>query len=419
MGMTIIEKILARASGSDHVSVGEIVVCRVDRIILLDFPFTNGTEPLPRRICDPDRVSVIMDHGVPAPSVQDAIGNAKTRKFVRQHGIKSFFDVGNHGIAHQVVLEQGLAVPGQVLACTDSHTCASGALNCAARGLGRMEMLQILCTGQTWYKVCPTVRYVLKGKKAPGVFGKDVFLAIAGKYGDAPNQNQEFGGPGLAQLPFDDRATLSTMAAEVSVEFSTFPADQVAYDYLKGASRGAWNPVEPDRDAQYLDVREIDLEQLEPFVARPDFVPNNTCPVEELSGTPVQQAFIGSCANGKLSDIRVAAEIVRGRRVHPETRLIVTPASQKVYLEAVRSGYVETLVEAGAVVTNSTCGACFGYHMGVVGPGENCITSSTRNFKGRMGSPDSRVYIGSSATVAASALAGCITDPRRYLKVTV
>lgn len=418
MGMTMIEKILARASGRDRVSVGDIVVCQVDRIVLLDLPFTSGTEPSPRRIVDPDRVAVVMDHAVPAPSIQDAVGHNKARDFVRQHGIKNFYDVGNHGICHQVILEEGLAVPGQVLACMDSHTCASGALNCAARGLGRIEMLQILCTGQTWYKVCPTVRYVLKGKKGPGVYGKDIFLAIAGKYGDAANQNQEFGGPGLAMLPFDDRATISTMAAEVSAEFSTFPADQVTRDYLKGKSQQSWKPVESDPDAEYLDVREIDLDSLEPWVSRPDFVPHNTCPVGELSGVPVQQAFIGSCANGKLEDLRTAAEIVKGRRVHPDTRLIVTPASQKVYLQAVRLGYVETLVEAGAVVTNSTCGACFGYHMGVVGPGENCITSSTRNFKGRMGSPDSNVYIGSSATVAASALAGCISDPRQYLKAS-
>ena len=416
MGMTMIEKILARASGREQVSVGDIVVCQVDRIVLLDLPFTSGTEPPPKRIVDPDRVAVILDHAVPSPSIQDSVGHNKARAFVRQHGIKSFYDVGNHGICHQVILEEGLAVPGQVLACMDSHTCASGALNCAARGLGRIEMLQILCTGQTWYKVCPTVRYVLKGRKQPGVYGKDIFLSIAGKYGDAANENQEFGGPGLAMLPFDDRATISTMAAEVSAEFSTFPADQVTQDYLKGKSRQPWNPVDPDPDARYLDVREIDLDSLEPWVSRPDFVPHNTCPVGELSGVPVQQAFIGSCANGKLEDLRTAAEIVKGRRVHADTRLIVTPASQKVYLQAVRLGYVETLIEAGAVVTNSTCGACFGYHMGVVGPGENCITSSTRNFKGRMGSPDASVYIGSSATVAASALAGCITDPRRYLK---
>lgn len=416
MGMTMIEKILARASGSAQVSPGDIVVCHVDRIVLLDLPFTTGTEPWPRRVCDPERIAVIMDHAVPSPSVLDSAGHAKARAFVRQHGIRHFYDVGNHGICHQVMLEEGLAVPGTVLACMDSHTCASGALNCAARGLGRIEMLQILCKGQTWYKVGPTVRYVLKGNKAAGVYGKDVFLAIAGRYGDAANENQEFGGPGLASLPFDDRATIATMAAEVSAEFSTFPIDDVARRYLEGRIAKAWEPVEPDADARYLDVREIDLDALEPYVSRPDFVPNNTCPVGELEGTAVQQAFIGSCANGKLEDIRTAAEIVKGRRVHPDTRLIVTPASQKVHLEAVRRGYAETLIEAGAVFTNSTCGACFGYHMGVVGAGESCITSSTRNFKGRMGSPDSKVYIGSSATVAASALEGRIADPRRYLK---
>ena len=417
MGMSMIEKILARASGVGEVSPGDIVVAHVDRIVLLDLPFTTGTEPWPKRVCDPERIAIVLDHAVPSPSIADSIGHAKARAFAKQHGIR-LFDVGHHGICHQVILEEGLAVPGTVLACMDSHTCASGALNCAARGLGRIEMLQILCKGQTWYKVGPTVRYVLKGRKPAGVYGKDIFLAIAGRYGDAANENQEFGGPGLASLPFDDRATIATMAAEVSAEFCTFPIDEVAQRFLAGRIPRAFEPVEPDADARYLDVREIDLESLEPFVARPDFVPNNTCPVGELEGTAVQQAFIGSCANGKLEDIRTAADIVRGRKVHPDTRLIVTPASQRVHLEAVRLGYVETLIEAGATFTSSTCGACFGYHMGVVGPGESCITSSTRNFKGRMGSPDSKVYIGSSATVAASALEGRITDPRKYLPVT-
>jgi 3-isopropylmalate/(R)-2-methylmalate dehydratase large subunit len=416
MGMTMIEKILARASGRAEVKAGDIVVCHVDSIVLLDMLFTSGTDPLPKRVCDPERISVVLDHGVPSPTIYDSIGHSKARAFAKQHGIRQFYDVGNHGICHQVMLEEGLAVPGTVLACMDSHTCASGALNCAARGLGRIEMLQILCKGETWYKVGPTVRYVLKGRRPSGVYGKDIFLAIAGHYGDAANENQEFGGPGLAGLPFDDRATIATMAAEVSAEFCTFPIDQVAREYLRGRIRRDWTPVESDADASYLDVREIDLDQLEPWVSRPDFVPNNTAPVGELEGTTVQQAFIGSCANGKLEDIRTAAEILRGRRVHPDTRLIVTPASQKVHLEAARRGYIETLIEAGATFTSSTCGACFGYHMGVVGPGERCITSSTRNFKGRMGSPDSEVYIASSATVAASAIEGRIADPRKYLR---
>ncbi|MBI4507913.1 MAG: 3-isopropylmalate dehydratase large subunit [Chloroflexi bacterium] len=415
MGMPMIEKILARSAGRDRVRPGEIVVCEVDRVVMLDLSFTAATEPPPKRLANPSRVAVILDHGAPAPSVIDAAGHQKAREFVQRFGVGRFYDIGHHGICHQVILEEGLALPGQVLACSDSHTCASGAVNCAARGLGRIEVLQILCTGKTWYRVAPTVRYELVGRLAPGVYGKDVFLSIAGRHGDHVNQNVEFGGPGLPGLALDDRSTIATMCAEISAEFATFPADQVVLDYLRGRADEPFAPVDPDLDADYLDVRRVELGQIEPYVSRPDFVPHNTLPVGEVGDVPIHQAFVGSCANGKLQDLRIAAEILRGRRVHPGVRCIVTPASQRVYLEAVRRGYVETLVEAGAVVTNSTCGACFGYHMGVLGPGEVCVTSSTRNFKGRMGSPESRVYLASSATVAASAVEGRIADPRPYL----
>jgi 3-isopropylmalate/(R)-2-methylmalate dehydratase large subunit len=415
MGMTMIEKILARASGQDRVRPGELVVCDVDRIVSLDLEFTSGDGPMPRSVVDPAKIAVVLDHGAPAPSIQDAQGHQKAREFARKFGIEKLYDIGKQGICHEVILEEGLALPGEVLACADSHTCASGVLNCAARGLGSLEMLQIMCTGKTWYKLGPTVRYELTGTKPRGVYGKDVLLAIAGRYGEHSSLNLEFGGPALSQLSIDDRATIATMAAELSAEFATFPADQVVLDYLKGRADHPFTPVEPDPDAEYLDVREINLSELEPCVSRPDFVPNNTISLREVGEVRIDQAFVGSCSNGKLEDLRVAAEIVKGKQVHPGVRFIVTPASQHVYLQALKAGYVEALTEAGAVVTNSTCGACFGYHMGVLGPGEVCITSSPRNFKGRMGSPDSQVYIGSSATVAASALAGRLADPREYL----
>ena len=416
MGMTMIEKILARASGQDHVQPGDIVICEVDKAIQIDGPF-NFTEPIPTRVWDPDRIAVVLDHAVPTPSIADADGQRAARQFVARHGITKFFDIGSQGIVHQVVLEEGLAVPGQLLTCTDSHTCASGAVNCAARGLGRLEMLQVLCTGKTWYRVGPTIRYELVGELPPGAYGKDVFLAIAGRYGEHSNKNVEFGGPGLATLRLDDRATIATMFAEVSAEFATFPADQLVLDFLAGRCSEPFEPVTSDADASYAAVRQVDLADVVPYVARPDYVPHNTVPVTQLEEVRIDQAFVGSCANGKLEDIRIAAEVVRGKKVHAGVRFLVTPASQKVYLQAVRLGYVEALVEAGAVVTNSTCGACFGYHMGVVGAGETCVTSSTRNFKGRMGSPESRVFMASSATVAASAIAGRIVDPRPFLKL--
>jgi 3-isopropylmalate/(R)-2-methylmalate dehydratase large subunit len=260
----------------------------------------------------------------------------------------------------------------------------------------------------------PTVLYEIEGQLPPGVFGKDVFLALAGTHGEHTNRNVEFGGPGVLSLSLDDRATIATMFAEVSAEFAIFPFDGVTELHLRaaGVDESSYVPVTADPDAAYADVRKIRLDETVPMVALPEFVPHNTVPASSLDDCTVNQCFIGSCANGKLSDLAGAAEILKGRRVAPNVRLIVTPASQRVYLEAVRRGYVEILLEAGAVVTNSTCGACWGGHMGVLAPGESCVTSSTRNFKGRMGSPDAKIYLASSTTVAASAVVGHIVDPR-------
>lgn len=421
MGMTMIEKILARHAGVYRVKPGDIVVCEVDKIVQLDLTFSvQGMNAIPLRVARPERIAVILDHTVPAPSVHDAAGHMKAREFVEKFSIEKFFDVGNHGICHQVIMENGLALPGQILSCTDSHTCASGAFNCAARGVGVAEILQIVCTGKTWYKVSPTIKFVLVGKKPGHVFGKDIFLYIAGTFGSAEGYNVEFAGEGIGSLTIDDRATLATMCAEISAEFATFPADHAVASYLKTVTDEEFEPVDSDPDAEYGAVYTIDLSGLEPYLAKPDFVPNNTVPLAGLNEKiKIQQAFVGSCANGKLDDLRIAAGIVKGKKVAPGVRFIVTPASQKVYREAVRLGYVETLLEAGAVVTSSTCGACYGGHMGLIGPGETCITSSTRNFKGRMGSSEARIYIGSSATVAASAVEGYITDPGPHLKGVV
>jgi 3-isopropylmalate/(R)-2-methylmalate dehydratase large subunit len=415
MGMTIIEKILARKAGRDYVEVGEFVVCDVDMTVLIDLQFaTLWASPI--RIADADRLAVIMDHAVPAPSISDADGGVRAREFVAEHGIERFFDVGRHGICHQVIAENGLARPGEILTCTDSHTCAGGAYNTAARGLGPAEVYSIMCTGKTWFQVAPTYRYELIGEKPSVVTGKDIFLHIAGAYGDATNHNLELGGPGLASVPMNDRRTIATQGAEISADFTTFPVDDVARAFLDERADRPYEPADPDRDAPYEAAREVDLSNLEPYVARPGGVAHTAVPISAIEQRPVNQCFIGSCANGQLEDLRIAADILRGQQVAPGVRLIVTPASQAVYAEAVRAGYVEAIADSGAVVTNSTCGACFGYHMGVLGAGEVCLTASTRNFKGRMGSPDAEIYMASPYTVAASAIAGHVVDPR---KVTV
>jgi 3-isopropylmalate/(R)-2-methylmalate dehydratase large subunit len=409
--MTMIEKILARASGRERVEIGDVVVCEVDMTVLIDLQFATMWSS-PTRIADPDRLAVIMDHAVPAPSVADADGGVRARAFVKEFGVERFFDVGRHGICHQVIAENGLARPGEILTCTDSHTCAGGAYNTAARGLGPAEVYSIMCTGKTWFQIAPTVRYDLVGKKPEVVSGKDIFLYIAGTFGDATNHNIEFAGPGLTSVPMNDRRTIATQGAEISADFTTFPADEICRAFLDARTDRPYESADPDSDAAYAAVREVDLSALEPHVARPGGVGLNAVPVSEIERRAVNQCFIGSCANGQLEDLRIAADLLRGRRVAPGVRLIVTPASQAVYTDAVRLGYVQALAEAGAIVTNSTCGACFGYHMGLLGAGEVCITASTRNFKGRMGSPDAEIYMASPHTVAAAAIAGHIIDPR-------
>ena len=414
--MNVVEKLLARAAGREVVERGEIVECSVDVAVLLDIQFGDalGWET-PLRIHDKDQIAVVMDHAVPAARLADAENGTRARQFVKQFGIEKFFDVGRHGICHQVIAEEGLAIPGQMLACTDSHTCAAGAFNCAARGLGPAEMLQVVCTGTTWHVVAPTIRYDLEGSMSAEISGKDIFLYIAGKYGSSINHNLEFGGPGLASVPINDRRTIATQGAEVNADFTIFEFDSVVESYLRPRAQREYEPAAPDDDAVYADRRVIPLEQIEPQVARPGTVIGNSLPVSKVEHVKLDQCFVGSCANGQLEDLAIVADVVKGRTVHPATRFIVTPASQAVYLEAVKLGYVEAIVDAGAVVTNSTCGACFGYHMGVLGPGEVGLTASTRNFKGRMGSADARIYMASPATVAASALTGHITNPSEVM----
>jgi 3-isopropylmalate/(R)-2-methylmalate dehydratase large subunit len=409
--MTIAEKILARKAGADAVRPGDTVTADVDMTVLIDLQFATMWLQ-PNQIADPDKTAIVMDHAVPAPTIKDAAGGPKARTFAEDFGIDKFYDVGRHGICHQVIAENGLARPGQILACTDSHTCAGGACNTAARGLGPAEVYSILCTGRTWFQVSPTIGYELTGELPRGVSGKDVFLHIAATYGDAVNVNLEYGGPGLASIPLHDRRTIATQGAEISADFSLFPCDDILAAHFEQLGISDYEKADPDPGAEYLDVREISLSALEPYVARPGTVSRNGMPVTQIEARKIDQAFIGSCANGQLDDLRIAAEVLRGKQVARGVRLIVTPASQRVYRDAMRLGYLQDIADAGAVVTNATCGACFGYHMGLVGPGEVCLTSSTRNFTGRMGSPEAEIYMASPATVAASAIAGHITDAR-------
>lgn len=412
MGMTMAEKILARHSDRTEVRPGDLVSVSVDWAVDLDMGFSSaGGLNKPIKLFDPERIVVVADHLVPAPSVDVANGLNVMRRYVKEMGIKWLFDVGNQGISHQIVAENGFALPGQILACGDSHTAASGAFNCAARGMGA-EMLYIMAKGQTWFICAPTVRFVLTGELHPRIQPRDVLHHIADVYGDFANTNLEFVGEGARTIPIPGRQTISTMCVEVSAEFALWEADDVLLNYLEGRAKAPFEPAFADPDARFEAVHEIDLAAIEPKVALPGAVPGNVKPARGLGDVKLTQCFIGSCANGRMEDFEIAAEILKGRHVHPDVRLIVTPSSQAQLLAASRRGYVTTLLEAGAVVTASTCGACFGGHMGVLGDDDVCITASTRNYKGRMGSPNAQIYLGSPATVAASAIKGRITDPR-------
>jgi len=415
MGMTMTEKILARASGNATVKPGCVAVVDVATAVLMDMTFLPESWREILRVHDPRKVVIVFDHLVPAPTSQAASAHRTGRAFAAKFGIERLHDVGpDQGICHAVVADRAYALPGTVLVNGDSHTCAAGAFNCAARGVGGPDMLYAVTTGKAWFRVGETVRYDFSGRLPDGVSAKDIFLTIAGKYGAHVNQNVEYGGPGLASISINGRRTLATMGTELSAEFVIFEPDDALLDYVRERNPQRFEPAHPDPDAVYHDRRSVDLATLEPLVALPDAVVNNSVPISEVAGQKIDQAFIGSCANGTLDDLAVAAKVVAGRKVARGTRLIVTPGTQAIYRAALKAGYVEKLLDAGAVVTPATCGACWGGHMGTLGPGETCITASTRNFKGRMGDPSARIYMASPATVAASALAGAIAHPGEF-----
>jgi 3-isopropylmalate/(R)-2-methylmalate dehydratase large subunit len=414
MPMTIAEKILARQSGRESVQPGDIVFVSVETCIVLDSHFRiNGGWRWPKRVFDAERIVAIADHLPMAASVDSAQGLQALREFVRYYGVERFHDAGaDQGISHQVIADHAYALPGSVLVCTDSHTLSGGAFNCCARGIGRPELTYVLCQGQTWFRVGPTVRYELHGALPRGVTAKDAFLYLAGRWGSHVNMNIEFGGPAMASLGMDARRTLSTMCAEVSAEFALWEPDDVLLDHVRSRTDRAFQPTWADAGADYVDVRRIDLSSLVPYVSGIDTVIHNTVPVDAFTeDVRLDQCVIGSCANGTIDDLTAAAEILRGRRIAPWVRFIVTPGSMEIYRQAAEMGLLATIAAAGALITPSACGACGAHDFGALGPGEVCLTATTRNYKGRMGHPDARIYLASPATVAASAVAGRIIHP--------
>ena len=421
MGMTMAEKIFARASGLPAVVPGQFVTGRVDTALLHDIfaapVFDTLREAGISGVWDPRRVAVVLDHLVPAPSVAASEVHRRIRAYAVEYEILHFFEAGI-GICHQLVAERGLARPGELLAGTDSHTTTAGALGVGGTGIGTSEMAYVLATGELWFQVPETILVHLTGRLSPGVAWKDIVLALAGRIGTDGAQYQalEFGGPSAAAVDIGGRLTIANMAVELGAKFGLFAADAAtrAHFHRLGIEVGEFGP---DPDARYARTVPMRLDGVEPQVAVPHAV-DNVRPVRAVEGTPVDQAFIGSCTNGRVEDLRIAAQVLAGRHVHPRTRLIVAPASAQIARDAMAEGILEVLVDAGAILLPAGCGPCFGGHGGVLAAGERCIGTHNRNFPGRMGSPRAEIYLASPATVAASAVRGRITDPRALLRRT-
>ncbi|HLJ47450.1 MAG TPA: 3-isopropylmalate dehydratase large subunit [Bryobacteraceae bacterium] len=425
MGMTLAEKILARASGRDRVSPDQVVVANVDLAMShenADLVRKSFLEIGAPRVWDSSKIVIIFDHRIPAESEKTAVTHKAVREFTAAQSIGSFYDVGRGGICHQVLPENGHVRPGMVVVGTDSHTTTHGAFGAFATGIGATEMAGVWTEGKLWFKVPSTIRIEVEGEFRPWISAKDLVLYIIGKLGAAGADYRavEFDGPAIRRMTVASRMVLTNLSMEMGAKVAFTPVDEVLLDYLRPRVSSPIEMIGPDPDAVYERVMRIDAnkEILEPQIACPHSV-DHVKPLSALGDIPVDQAVLGSCTNGRLEDLAVAATVLAGRSVHPQTRLIVIPASQQIYREAMRLGYLETLVSAGAMVNAPGCGPCVGVHQGILASGETCVSSTNRNFIGRMGSKDSFVYLASPAVVAASAVAGQLAHPESIVKEKV
>ena len=412
---TLTEAIFSRKLNRP-VTAGEIVVAPVDYVMSHDntTPLAiESFEKLGMPIWDRDRVVIVFDHMVPAPTPQAAELHQRIRAFIQRNGITHVF---TEGICHQVMVERGLVTPGSIVVGADSHSCTYGALGAFGTGMGSTDAAVVYATGKTWFRVPETIRVDIEGTMRPGVYAKDVILKLAGEIDvdGATYQSLEFGGPAVERMGLADRMTLSNMAVEMGAKAGVIePSDEILA-YAEERSGRPAEAVRATEDATYVRRIELNISELEPQVAKPSEV-SNVVGIGSVEGEPIDQVFIGTCTNGRLEDLQVAADILRGNKVASSTRLVVTPASTEVYLAALKSGAVAALVEAGAQFTNPGCGPCIGRHQGVLGAGERGLTTQNRNFRGRMGHPDSQLFLASPATAAATAITGHITDPRRFI----
>lgn len=419
MGMTMTQKILARRAGLPSVKAGQLIEADLDLVLGNDITAPVAIKEMNRfrkeGVFDKDKIALVPDHFVPAKDIKSAENCKCVREFAHRNRITNYFEVGQMGIEHALLPEQGLVAPGDVIIGADSHTCTYGALGAFSTGVGSTDMAAGMATGKAWFKVPSAIQFHLTGKLSPKVSGKDVILHIIGMIGvdGALYQSMEFTGPGVGELSMDDRFTISNMAIEAGGKNGIFPVDEktLAYEKAHGAAEGVI--FEADPDAEYEKTYEINLSEIKPTVSFPH-LPENAKTFDEIPEIRIDQVVIGSCTNGRISDLRSAAAILKGRHVAEGMRCIVIPATNRIYLEALKEGLIETFIEAGAVVSTPTCGPCLGGYMGILAAGERCVSTTNRNFVGRMGDTTSEIYLASPATAAASAIAGVIADPSSY-----
>lgn len=419
MGMTMTEKIFARHAGLDKVVPGQLIKSKVDLVLGNDItspPAIKEFEKIGCDVFDREKIALVPDHFAPNKDIKSA-GMAKTmREFAKKHNIKHYFEVGRMGIEHVILPEKGLVAPGEVIIGADSHTCTYGAVGAFATGVGSTDMGAAMATGDTWFKVPSTIKVELTGTLPKWVCGKDVILTLIGMIGvdGARYQALEFAGEGVKSLSMTDRLTISNMAIEAGAKNGIFPVDEITMEYITGRVTKPYEVVEADADAEYASVVTIDLSSLTPVVALPH-LPENVKKVSDVGEIKIDQVVIGSCTNGRIEDLEQAAAILKGKKVHPDVRAIIIPGSQHVYMEAMKRGYIETFIEANAIVSTPTCGPCLGGYMGILAAGERAVSTTNRNFRGRMGHVDSEVYLAGPSVAAASAIVGRIAEPKEVM----
>lgn len=420
MGMTMTQKILAAHAGLSEVKAGQLIEADLDLVLGNDITSPVAIHEIEKMKVDgvfhKDKIALVMDHFAPNKDIKSAQHCKCVREFACKNEISNYFDVGEMGIEHALLPEKGLTVAGDVIIGADSHTCTYGALGAFSTGVGSTDMAAGMATGKAWFKVPSAIKFELVGKPSKWVSGKDIILHIIGMIGvdGALYKSMEFTGPGVAYLSMDDRFTIANMAIEAGGKNGIFPVDQLTIDYMKEHSKRPFVTYEADTDAQYDETYTIDLSTLKPTVAFPH-LPENTRTIDEVGEVKIDQVVIGSCTNGRMDDLRVAAEILKGKKCAKGIRVIVIPATQKIYLQAMEEGLLKTFIEAGAIVSTPTCGPCLGGYMGVMAEGERCVSTTNRNFVGRMGHVESEVYLASPAVAAASAITGKISGPEEVM----